>query len=68
MIDASTLRDLGWNEDLIAEVTRQADLLKGQAPDYPIVQLPFPGSTTATSHVFIVQPPVSASDRVHQST
>jgi hypothetical protein len=32
MVDAATLRDLGWSEELISEVTRCAELVRESEP------------------------------------
>jgi len=45
MIDSRMLRDLGWNDDLIEEVTRAAELIRGS-----VVTLPEVSSVAAVPH------------------
>lgn len=53
MIDATSLRNLGWSEDLIAEVTRDASQLRamvvdsGLVPDLPSGAMTFSNSSVS---------------------
>ena len=68
MIDSEILRKLGWSDELIAQVLRQASELGKDLPEQPMIRLPFGGSgSNVTDRVAITHPTNFASDRVHYS-
>ncbi len=65
MIDKDQLRQLGWDENLIGEVTRMAEKIDGGAVKTPVVSSSYPSAATGSA-VFLNPDfkPSAASERL----
>lgn len=69
MIDADLLRQLGWSEELIAEVTRVAEKINGTTGEREEIKEPaFRIGSESGNSIFFETPEINTSVRITLST